>query len=191
MSDFRIHFDPEDDGFKELARRLKNPTGLNKRLGIRLQNLLQRHFLARNREPNKRGWPKQNFWARIRTATAFTGADEKTATVAVADPAFGAKVRGATIVPKRAKWLTIPVRPEAYGKRARVLNVELFAIFRKGKGWLAAKEGNALRLYYRLLKKVTLQPDPRALPEERNIHAELQKTLQGYFKQAREEGGTA
>jgi len=80
--------DTATPALRNALEKLTNRQPLLAALGRGLEKDLREHFLVRNAAPNKRGWSKQNFWARIRSATAFTGATADTATVAIADPAI-------------------------------------------------------------------------------------------------------
>jgi phage gpG-like protein len=80
---------------------------------------------------------------------------------------YGFKVRGGTIRPKRVSFLTIPLIPDAKGRRAA--DYEIYAgvrLFRpKGKNVLMEKtEGGGVRGVYALMKSVTMQPMPGAIP---------------------------
>ena len=165
-------------------------------LGKGLEGDLQRHFRGRNTEPNKRGWPKQQFWARIRRATAHTSADADGATVTVADPAFAAKVHGARNVrPGPGKrFLTIPLRPEAYGVRASsgLIPGLFFLRSRRGRAFLASSEAigdGKLRLYYRLVPSVNLPADDRALPPRREIQQALIRRTRSHVRRHLPPGG--
>lgn len=160
-------------------------------MGERVEGELKAHFAARNQEPNQRGWPKQNFWARIRNATALTSATDEGATVTIADPAINQKVYGGTIRPKEAKFLAIPARQEAYGvmPKSGLIPALRFAVLPRGGPVLIQAEHTAIKIskdrrkgregqqrvkslgergggvFYWLRRSVTQAADPRALPE--------------------------
>jgi hypothetical protein len=166
-------------------------------LGKKLEVLLRDHFRDRNSEPNKRGWPAQNFWNRIRNATALTAFDASTATVTVADPAFNQKLHGGTIVPKEAKALAIPMDPEAYGKSPREFN-NLHLVVANGRAMLVTNLASNLakqrgggfksrsseisRVMYLLVASVTQDADPRALPDESSLKRELGADAAAWLK---------
>jgi phage gpG-like protein len=157
-----------------LAARVRDRRALAARLASVALEAVRRHFALREQEPNKRGWPKQHFWAGVRRATTISRIDDTGATVSVSDPAFAHKVTGGTIRPRAGrKFLAIPLRAEAAGKLPRSgLIPELFFMkTRSGRGLLVtpgrAGRGGAresVRPYYLLLPSVTHRPDPRALP---------------------------
>lgn len=149
------------------------------RLGKELEVQLKAHFFRREQEGNKRGWPRSHFWAReVRAKTALREVTADKAVVGIASAQFRFKLTGGTIRPgpgRRA--LALPLRPEVYGVLPRANTIPgLFVLRSKGlgKAWLAAREGGALRFYWRLLPSVHQAPDPRALPPV----AELQSALE-------------
>lgn len=166
-----------------LADKVHDRRGFLTALGITAETELQEHFRKRNQEPNRKGWPKQNFWARIRRSTAFAGATNSKATVVIADPAFAMKVYGGTIRPKEKRYLSIPMRAEAYGVRPGSGLIEGLFALRSGSGklFLARREGQALRLYYRLVKKVDMDADPRALPPQSQMDRALTEAAEDYL----------
>lgn len=127
----KLKFTYQDGVSPELARLHEALTGpqradLHQEMGLSLRDLLVAHFEQRDREPNKRGWPKTHFWGRMRRATSLASATAQQAVVTVADPAMAAKVKGATIRPsgkpspatgKPIRNIAIPLRSEAYGSR--------------------------------------------------------------------------
>jgi hypothetical protein len=82
---------------------------------------------------------------------------------------YAFKVRGGTITPKRAKFLTIPLIREAAGLYvSRYQQNTGRRLFRpKGKDVLMERtEGGTARSVYALVKSVTQGPWPRAVPDE-------------------------
>jgi hypothetical protein len=163
---------------------------LNAALGKRGEVELREHFLDRNQEPNRSGFPKQDFWARIRTATALAAVDEAGATVAIADPAITQKIYGGEIRPKEGKYLTLAAIALAVGKSPRVFpNLEPLVRWKDGKrraialylpdpvGTAAGKDKSGASLggtvFYWLVLSVTQKKDPRALPPRAKFEAAL------------------
>lgn len=142
---------------------------------------LQKHFLARNREPNKRGWTKQNFWSKEgREKTALADLQDSRAEVAVASPAIAHKFTGGTIRPKRGKYLSIPVSEEAYEAGSpREGGIDgLFLMIAGGRAYLAARSGTGMStttVHYLLKSSVTHAPDPRTLPEPQTLATAAEK----------------
>jgi len=160
---------------------------LNAMLAKVAQVTLQAHFLDRNTsEPNRHGWPRQNFWSRIRNATRVLSVSAEGATITIADPAMNQKVYGGTIRPKECKFLAIPMRAEAYGRSPKTFHDLHFVPLSGGRGLLVQNEQTAVSFgrpskkdgsrktkqgtragggaFYLLAPSVTQAADTRALP---------------------------
>ena len=159
--------------------------------GKALERALREHFADRDNDTTtaraRKGWPKQHFWARrIRDNTVLAEVTPDTATVRIASREFRQKYYGGTIRPgpgKRA--LAIPLTRDTYGKRASSNPVEgglfVWKSPKTGKAFLAgntpAADGS-LQLYYRLIRSVRQQPDPRALPPQATTARTIDTALQ-------------
>lgn len=176
-----------DDATKDLYKlhaRIGTASGrrdLMSVLGIEAENQLRAWWIKRDgNSPNKHGWPRQHFWARIARATAYDSSKttENTATVVVADPALAAKIYGATIRPtgaispktgKPTQNVAIPMQGVVYGSWPREDRVPGLFFIKKTNGnggFLVARDGSGkgLIFFYRLLPEVTVPKDPQALP---------------------------
>lgn len=166
-----------------IADGLKNRRGLHAVLGKRTELELRDHFARREQSPNKRGWPKQHFWSRIRKATAFLSADDSGATVRVSDPALAQKIHGGTITPKEGKYLTLPAIAAAYGRSPR-LNKSLRPMVRYQGGQrraVALQDKKSGTVWYWLVKSVTQQADPHALPADATVRSALVEEAGDYL----------
>lgn len=105
-----------------VAGKLERPLELNKALARRLVADLKAHFAVRNSEPNKRGWPKTNFWQGVAEGTQAGEITDQGATVIVGkDTHVRIHLLGGTVKPTGGrKFLTIPLIKEAAGLRAAV-----------------------------------------------------------------------
>lgn len=162
------------------ALALRDARGLHAVLGRRAEIELRDHFGARNDEPNKNGWPSQNFWNDIAKATAFHDADENRALVLISDPRFNQKFYGGKITPKESKNLALPAIAAAYGESP--LQHELHPVFRRIGGApraiaLADKGGT---IWYWLVRSVTQEADEDALPDEDHFVAALREEAQEF-----------
>jgi hypothetical protein len=162
------------------------------RLGMELVKQLKTHFLTRDQDsPNTKGFPRQHFWAReVRANTALRNVTGDSATVGIASRPFAMKITGGTIRPGPGrKLLSIPLRAEAYGvyPRAGTIPGLFFKKIKGGRMYLAARDGQALRVYWRLVPFVTIPADPRALPPPAQLRDALEaravKELQRIVKQ--------
>lgn len=170
-----------------LTKRASNPIPGLLIAGRAVSNLLRAHYRTKHTtEPNKLGGERQNFWLQVaRSVNAPRPSGNDQVTVAISHPAIRQKIEGGTITAKRAKFLTIPVDPRAYGRRASVLEqelgVHLFLRARGDRAYLAARTGEGskapIRVFYALKKSVTQAPDPTALPPQ----ADMENTVTKYF----------
>jgi hypothetical protein len=108
-----------------------------------------------------------SYGSEVSEAWSFQSSDERGATIANNARFLKFKSTGGTVKPKRTKYLTIPMIAEARGRSAA--NYEVFAqknLFTiKGKRALfETKDDGGLRAVYALVKSVTHQPWPGALP---------------------------
>jgi hypothetical protein len=175
---------------------IKNPDGLLAVLGRDLRNQLVTHFRARQQSnPNKLGGKRTNFWLQIARSVQSPAVEGDHVRVSINDPRIAQKVYGGTIRAKRAKSLTIPVAPEAYGRTAATLEHELgiklfvmpsdfgqgllAATISKGKGKNAK---NTIKVFYVLRGSVHQDPDPEALPDRGKILVKLADRAEGYLQ---------
>ncbi len=149
------------------------------RLGKELERQLKAHFLQRDQNtPNKQGWPRSHFWAReVRDKTALREVTSERAVVGIDSAPFRFKVRGGTIRPGPGRrLLAIPKRPEVYGVLPRAHTIPgIFFKICGGRMYLAARDGQALRIYWRLVPYVIQPADQDALPRTELLQAALEK----------------
>lgn len=170
----------------------RNPRGILMAAGRGVANLLRRHYTTVHAEnPNKLGGPRTNFWLQVKRAVNAPVVQGTGVVVAISHPAISHKVTGGIIRAKRAKFLTIPVSPEAYGRTASTFEHEtgkkLILIKSTGRALLASVEGQGrLIAQYILRRSVTQRPDPNALPPMAEMErAALQAATQALNLQLR------
>jgi hypothetical protein len=166
-----------------LQKQAKNPRGLMAAAGRAITNLFKTHLrmLQRSR-PNKLGGKRTNFWFQLAQSVNMPKLTETSVTVSISDPRAAHKHTGGTIRAKNARMLTIPVAPEAHGRRASVLEAELgiklFLLSRdSGAPLLVGQVGGGeqgLKVFYALKASVFQMPDPPEgiLPPEADIKRE-------------------
>jgi len=192
---------------RNLVEQVAHRRPLNAALGKRGEVELREHFLKRNQEPNKSGFPSANFWNRIRKATALAAVDSSGATIAIADPAIDQKIFGGTIKPKEGKYLTLPALAAAYGQSPLTFsNLEVLVRWKDGErravalaerratqisfggkrkdGSRSVKKGAEVggQVFYWLVESVTQKKDPRALPKTEVFESALLEET-GFFIQ--------
>lgn len=158
-------------------------------IGLKAEKIYRGHFSAREGDsPNKKGWPRQHFWARMRLATAlnYEGVSDDTAAIVIRDRAINAKIHGGVIRPREKKFLSIPLRAEVYGTRPSANLVPGLFFLRsrlgKGGGYLVKKEGKKLVAFWRLTPRVTVSPDARALPPRDTVAEGILQTACSYVR---------
>lgn len=173
--------------------------------GTGLLEAIKDHLVKRDAVPNKNQWPKTHFHDRARKQTFLTTTPTD-ATVHIALVGFGTFVTGKpdVIKPVNAKFLTIPARPEAYGKRAREFSDLIFAIVddfygrprpalirasqtvfkfgkkTKGKRMVKDVEEVGGEVYFWLAKSVRPKPHPEALPKTEDMKRAAVAELESY-----------
>ncbi|MFO1461257.1 MAG: hypothetical protein U1G08_17875 [Verrucomicrobiota bacterium] len=183
-----------DHGFGErlprLLAQLAEPTALLAILGREAGNRLRSHFRQKDRtEPNKLGGQRTHFWRQVTDSVQAPriAGNKQSVVVSITHPAIAQKVLGGVIRPKRVKFLTIPVAPEAYGRTARTFEAEtglkLF-LLKVGTGKksavLATARGGGIQVEYLLRSSVKQSPDPAALPDPETMSLALLKRADGY-----------
>ena len=134
-----------------IAAKVELPSGIDRmkfsekelddvlKVGARgVSNYLKKFYREKNgREKNKLSSRRTNFWNTQVGDKVNNPISEGFGKVAVviASPILPHKVKGGTITAKRAKYLTIPIHPEAYDRSARRFD-DLFVI--------KSKKGNLL-----------------------------------------------
>lgn len=164
---------------KKLAKKVTNPIpGLNI-AGRAVANLLKAFYRDRDKEGNKLGGDRQHYWKGVAQAVNAPKAVTKdTVRVSISHPSILQKIFGGVIRAKRVGALTIPKHPDAYGRRASVLEQEKgIKLFRLNSALVAKDASGKITIYYLLRKSVTQQPDPKALPPK----AEIQRVAEEKF----------
>jgi hypothetical protein len=189
--------DQATPALRNLLRQAGGATGL-KVAARGVANVLRDHFDERDRtDSNKLGGKRTHFWRAVRRSVQTPIVRGSTGVVGINHVGIGQKVRGGTIKPVRAKFLTIPADPRAYGKRAGEFNNLSFGIV-DGRPALVESEQTDFKLgrrrkdgsrkitvlgtrgggvIYWLVKKVHQNADPRALPSDRDLGAGAARAL--------------
>ena len=173
---------------ERLAAKLSDAQKLNAVVGRGFERTLRRHFRELDKRPNRRGWKKSHFWEKIAADTAFIGADEHKATVAVQNasgPKFAAKVFGARIRPKGGKkFLAIPAIEARYGVSPSSLDKNELQFRRTRRGGLLGviRSDGTLQVHYWLVRKADTPRDPDAMPKKEAVLSDAKKAISNYLK---------
>lgn len=175
------------DGISPVTRRVLRaiePARLNPVIGRSANNTIREHLFGLNQtRPNQLGGRRTNFYTGAARATQFKVVSDSEIVVSINQVGIAQRYYGGTIKPKSAKYLTIPARAEAHGKRAREfpdLEVlrrgdgkgEPFALARKVNGKGGAKGGGEILFW--LKKSITQRADPTVLPSNAVLGAAVQ-----------------
>jgi hypothetical protein len=164
-----------------LIEGLTNRKGLNSTVGVGVAVLFRKHFITMNQErPNKRGFPRRNFWSKFKNVAH--SADNDGATIAIPDNqgALRHHYYGGEVKPKRGKFLAIPLSGKAYKSKARMRdsfpNAFVF-VSKKGNLLLAETNGKGKRkkmtLLALLLSSVMHKGDVTVLPQTTDVEKEI------------------
>lgn len=173
---------------ERLAAKLSDAQKLNAAVGRGFERTLRRHFRELDKRPNRRGWKKSHFWQKIAADTAFIGADEQKATVAVQNASgrkFAAKVFGARIRPKSGKkFLAIPAIEARYGVSPSSLDKNELQFRRTRRGGLLGqiRADGTMQVHYWLVRKADTPRDPDALPKKEAVLDAAKKSISLYLK---------
>jgi len=157
-----------------------HPTRLLPVLGRAITNALKKHLGGLNASrANKLGGKRSNFYAACSRGTSYEVQPDGV-TISVARIGYAQRYFGGTIKPVKAKALTIPVDPLAYGKDPR--KMDLFVGQGRRAAFLALvnRSGDtraAPRVMFLLLKKVTQKADPSVFLSEKAIAATVDDTI--------------
>lgn len=173
-------------------------TTLVRLAGKTVEKELRAHFLAH--KPNQKGWPSKGLWGDIAERTVMGkvggGGAYASVEVSISHPAFGLKLFGGTVTPKRGKYLTIPATAAAYAAGspregatpelhvASALNPQTGSLQR----CLVEEDGT---VWYSLARKTTHAPDPAALPPEAALQDAIDATIQAHLQRARDRQAAA
>ena len=194
-----------------------SPARINPRLAAAGARLVQAHLAEKESEGNKNGWPSQHFFGNAARSVSFYG-DAAGATVTISQTGFALQYFGGTVRPGKSiseftgqptKYLTIPARAEAYGKRAGEFGNLKVLFGRNGAYALAADEGGATKkvrqgredtrserpvkgleqgtILYWLVKSATIPADRSVLPSDEEFGEVMLATAQSSL--ARVKGG--
>lgn len=157
-----------------LADGIKRPD-VRRVMGRAIGTTLRKHYTKLDRErPNQLGGKRTHFWGQVRRSVQqpmLVGGDG----VRVDTNHVGAAQRyfGGDIEAKPGKKLTIPVHPEAHGKRAREFDDLDPIYFDNGDGILVRPNDESPNgigeVYYLLRQRVHQEEDPTVLPTEEEL----------------------
>lgn len=163
---------------------------------------------------NRNNWPSTGFWAQAARSTNFSVLVDAV-NINVDQQGVRQRLQGGVINAKPGKWLTIPARAEAYGKRAGEFSNLHAVFFKTAHGFFAAlaennsqdvsfgktkkdgtrtvkqgaERGGAVMFW--LKKSVQQDANPAVIPSEAEIVAVATSTVTGIVTRIPQRGGVA
>jgi hypothetical protein len=206
---YRVTVDDYASPALERLERALSPTQLRPLIGRSARHTYVEHFRALNAtRPNWLGGRRTNYYLGAARATHFDVVGDAVVIsvnqVGIAQRYFGGTIRaGRSINPRTGrptKFLTIPVHPQAHGRRAaefpeleivygaRGEPVALATPMNLGVSITQDKRGRIRKrnigrrgeIMFRLVRSVVQQPDPSVLPAEFAVRAVLRRDLADY-----------
>jgi hypothetical protein len=194
-----------DERGREVTRSMK-PPGFFDMTPDRLQDVMKAggqrvvddlqdfYHLNDTHEPNYfvasgLGTRRTHFWNDVADSVVGPIVDGGTARVEIKDYRIRQKIYGGTISAKNVRFLTIPMHPDAYARRA--VDVEglfgkLFVIRMKdGRLFLAGKPDGKAVFYYRLKESVNQEPWPTAVPKRASLIDSFRSGVNKFMKSLR------
>ena len=152
-----------------LRAQARRPRGIMASAARGVSNLFRTHLRLLDRQrPNRLGGKRTHMYNEFARSVNVPTLTATSARISISDPRAAHKHFGGLIIAKRAKMLTIPVAPEAYGRRASVLEgelgIKLFLYVNKATqhatlcGNLGKSAG--LKVFYVLKRSVMQGPEP-------------------------------
>lgn len=136
------------------------------------------HLVQKDQIPNALGGRRTHFYAAAAGQTFWT-ASATEAEVTIAKDGIRQRFLGGEIKPVNARALTVPVHPEAHGRRAAEFGPELRLVLFGGTasnpnaiGMLVLGKGATAPVYYLLVGSVSQDPDPTVLPSDDDMLSE-------------------
>jgi len=187
--------------------RAVRPDSLNPIVGRSAVNTFREHLFGVDRaRPNALGGSRTHFYAAAARGTHFDVLPDGVM-LSVNQVGIRQRVVGGTITPKKAKYLTIPARAEAHGKRASEFN-DLVVVFGAGGRPVAlarasqslighkrdkvtghvtgaTKRGSAGgEILFWLRKSVTQQADPSVVPYMELVAQRIGRDVEQHINRA-------
>jgi hypothetical protein len=159
--------------------------------GKTVEKELRAHFLRRNAQGNKQGWPSRGLWGDIAERTvmgAVSGGNlYASVEISISHPALNLKVHGGTVTPKRGKYLTLPATAAAYAagspREGATPDLKFTVAYNAAIGHdMKALADTAGTVWYFLARKTTHRADPDALPGENYLQTRIDETIEAYLQ---------
>jgi hypothetical protein len=199
-----LNFTIDDANIKARISKITSPdvVDMNLQIGEAVKENVKIHVgkmsVPRHKTADRLGAGHSGFYENAVGRVILKEVSQDGAVVEIQDtPGLSRAFHDLHITPKRAKWLTIPIHRESYGKRVADLRGMGHKIFRPGKARILAetttrkekyidKDGKTrtrakLRPLYALVKSVRIPQDKGLLPQRKEIMAWAQEKTEDYL----------
>lgn len=167
----------------ELNARLAENAKVNTRRWIRAA-AQSRHTMANELGATPTGYLEK------RARDVDSESSKATARVIIKGAIFARVFGSVTILPKRAKMLTVPISKDSYGKRAADFDNLFFKFSKKaGKSFLVRKVGRRIQPLFMLLKSAVLPQDVGLLPGDKEYAQWAEAVATKYIRDLLASGG--
>lgn len=147
---------------------------------------------------NKKGWPSTGFWEDAARGTTWDS-DDTSLTVTIDKVGFSQRYYGGRISPVKAKFLTIPIASQAYGKSVNDFPGSFLITTPKGAYIVQYAGGNTdkgkfkkqnatLEFLFKLSKGVTQKENRSIIPDEATLVRVAVAAIGEYFRQIKTGG---
>ncbi|NOS70055.1 MAG: hypothetical protein HOP33_09000 [Verrucomicrobia bacterium] len=194
----RVLIDFKDRATPEVNRVISamKPDKVAPVIGPRLRETVRDHLKQNPR--NKKGWPSTGFWEDAARATTWT-ADGSTVTIKINKVGVRQRYYGGPIKPVHAKFLTIPIASQAYGKTVADFPGSFLITTAKGeyivqyagsigKRGRANKSNSTLEFLFKLSKGVMQHENRSIIPDSTTLTATAIKACEEHFRRAKAGG---
>lgn len=192
--------DKATDALKEQLARC-SPPAVGKAIREDMVSEVRGHLAGLDESrPNQLGGRRTHFYERAADSVTHELTDSELR-ISITERGMRQRFLGGTIRPMNAKWITIPVRAEAHGKRAREFDNLRFIQISQDTALLIAAERTDVKLsrakklapvsqratraggeaMYILKKSVTQNPDPGVLPSSDRLGAVAVQSVSNYI----------
>ena len=154
-----------DDVSPDLMRLLRSVPAVRKITGTAMRGARGGRGGAGGATPNRLGGARTNFWLAVANACSSPVTTGGKVVVSIRHPHVATHVYGATITPKKARMLAIPVAPEGHGKSPRAIS-GLRCVYDGRRPVALALDGTTINV---LKKSQRIPRDPAALPPDDKV----------------------
>lgn len=132
------------------------------------------------------GSRRTHFWGQVAESVGGPHDTGSGVRVSIGDYRFRQKLYGGPIVAKNVTYLTIPIHPDAYARRAAEVFSLVGPLFcfvsKRGNLILAGRPEGKLTPYYLLKSSVYQKPDKDALPKDRWMGESFRSGVLAWFR---------